>query len=350
MLCASLIILVSPGCYVSSQFQAAGKTFNETFHISMESSILLGSAVILVYTLLGGFWAVSLTDTLQGLTMAAVAVLLPVAALIEVGGPAGLIDGYRDPALAGHLDLFAGLPFFGAVGLVLGTLGIGLGYPGQPHVVNRFMALKEGDPAMRRARRVAILWAVVIYAGMILLGLCGRLIETKLGDDERILIKLALRLESPVLSGFILAAILSAMMSTADSQLLGAASSVTSDLGLGLKSSWSLIAISRVAVVVVTAGAVMAALHVEETIFNWVLFAWSAMGCAFGPLLLVTVLRGPVSPGRSLLSMILGFSLSVLAYLGPHVGLLTKGGVFDRVVPFVVALVVVVFPVRRRPD
>ena len=348
VLCASLIILFSLGCYVSSQFQAAGKTFNETFHISMESSILLGGLVILAYTLLGGFWAVSLTDTLQGLTMAAAAVFLPVVALIRVGGPAGLIQGYQDPALASHLDLFSGLPFFGAVGLVLGTLGIGLGYPGQPHVVNRFMALKQGDVVMRRARRIAILWAVVIYSGMILLGLCGRLIVAKLGDDERILIKLALGLESPVLSGFILAAILSAMMSTADSQLLVAASCVTSDMGWGRNSSWSLIAVSRVAVVVLTAGAMVAALLVEETIFNWVLFAWSAMGSAFGPLLLVTVIRGPVAPVRSLVSMLLGFWLSVLAYLGPHVGLATQGGVFDRVVPFVVALVVVAVPVSRR--
>jgi len=342
--CASLIILLSLGSYVASQFQAAGKTFNETFHISMESSILIGGAVILVYTLLGGFWAVSLTDTLQGLMMAAAAVVLPVVALVEVGGPGGLIEGFRAPALQDHLSLWKGLPLFGAVGFVLGTFGIGLGYPGQPHVVNRFMALKEGDHELRRARRIAILWAVIIYSGMIVLGLCGRVLIEKLGDDERILIKLSLELFSPVLAGFILAAVLSAMMSTADSQLLVAASSVTHDLGLGRKSSGSLIGISRVVVVLLTLGSAVAALYVRETIFDWVLFAWSAMGCAFGPLLLVTVLKGPVPPGRSLVSMGLGFSLSVLAYLGPHVGLATQGGVFDRVLPFVVALGVAVIP------
>jgi len=345
---ASVIILVSLGCYVSSQFKAAGKTFNETFDLSMESSILIGSGIVVFYTLLGGFWAVSLTDTLQGMMMALAAVLLPVAALIHVGGPPGLIEGLGRVEQEGFTNLFKNLPLFAGIGFVLGTLGIGLGYPGQPHVVNRFMALREGERAVRVARRVAVGWAVLIYAGMILLGLTGRVLYPKIGDNETIMVVVTSGLLPPVLAGVVLAAILSAIMSTADSQLLVASSSVTHDLKFGRESPERLVRDSRIVVVLLSAGAVVAALYVQETIFRWVLFAWSAMGCAFGPLLLATALRGPVPPGRSLFAMLTGFGLSVAAYLGTKLGILEAGGLYDRVIPFAVALLIVLWPARRR--
>jgi len=341
---ASAIILVSLGCYVATQFQAAGKAFNETFQLSRDSSILIGSGIVVLYTLLGGFWAVSLTDTLQGLMMAAAAILLPVAALVHVGGPAAFLEGLQGLRVEGYLDLFQDAPLVGGIGFVAGTLGIGLGYPGQPHVVNRFMALRKGDEALRRAQHIAIAWAVIIYAGMILLGLAGRLIHHQLGDNEKILVRLTNDLFHPVVSGVILAAVLSAIMSTADSQLLVAASSVTHDLRPEGKPSGNLVTVSRITVLMLSAGAVVAALFVRETIFHWVLFAWSAMGCAFGPLLLVTVLKGPVPPIRSFIAMVLGFLLSVAAFFGPHLDLATKGGVFDRVLPFAVSLLVLLIP------
>ncbi len=338
---ASVIILVSLGSYVATQFQGAGKTFAETFEMSRDSAILVGAGIVVLYTLMGGFWAVSLTDTLQGLMMAAAALLLPIAGLLHVGGPGALASGLGDVPIEGYTDLFQHAPVFGAIGFVVGYFGIGLGYPGQPHVVNRFMALGGGPAELRRARHIAIAWAVVVYAGMLVVGLCGRVALPSLGDGEVILIALTNDLFPPVVAGMILAAVLSAIMSTADSQLLVAASSVTHDLAGSGGSSDTLVLRSRAVIVLLSLGAVGAALFVEESIFSWVLFAWSAMGCAFGPLLLVTAFRGPVPPLRSLVSMLLGFSLSVFAYLGSNLGLPTKGGVFDRVLPFVVALLVV---------
>lgn len=346
---ASVIILLSLGSYVATQFQGAGKTFAETFEMSKQSSILIGAAIVVLYTMMGGFWAVSLTDTLQGLLMAAVSLLLPIAALVHVGGPGGLIADLREVPVDGFLDPWKHAPVFGSIGFVLGYFGIGLGYPGQPHVVNRFMALGGKPGAVATARRIAISWSVVVYAGMLLLGLCGRALHPALGDGEVILVVLANDLFPPVLAGVILAAVLSAIMSTADSQLLVAASSVTHDLdpSAGTRPQKSLVRRSRVVVLALSLGAVAAALFVTESIFSWVLFAWSAMGCAFGPLLLVTVLRGPVPAGRALTAILLGFTLSVLAYLGPQFGLPTKGGVFDRVLPFLVALAVALLPGRR---
>lgn len=142
VLIASLIVLLSLGAYVASQFQGAGKAFGETFGLSLTGSVLIGAAVVVFYTMVGGFWAVSLTDTLQGLLMAATAVVLPIVALVTVGGFGPLIDGLRALPGEDYLSFTRGWPWTTGIGFILGLLGIGLGYPGQPHVVNRYMAMK----------------------------------------------------------------------------------------------------------------------------------------------------------------------------------------------------------------
>jgi sodium/proline symporter len=334
---ASVIVLGSLAAYVAAQFQGAGKTFAETFGLSLTAAIVVGAAVVLLYTMLGGFWAVSLTDVLQGLVMAASAVLLPAAALWAVGGPAELWHRLHEVTVSGYGSPVRGLPLAAGVAFVLGLMGIGLGYPGQPHVVNRFMAARD-EASVRIGRRIAIAWAAVIYAGMILLGLCGRVLTPDLADPELVFVTAAHQLFHPLVGGVLIAAVLSAIMSTVDSQLLVAASAVTHDLGLGGTSQGSLVVRSRLVVLLLGAGAVGLALVGTPQIFQRVLFAWSAMGSAFGPLLLVTVLRGPVRPWPTLAAMALGGGLSVLAYWFPE----TRGGFLERVVPFCVALAVAV--------
>jgi sodium/proline symporter len=344
---ASGIVLVSLASYVASQFQGAGKTLSETFGVSLTTSVLIGAAIVVLYTLLGGFWAVSLTDSLQGLVMAVTAAVLPVAALAAVG-PGELIAAMRAVEVPGYLDLWRGLPLAAGLGFVIGLLGIGLGYPGQPHVVNRFMALRQGDAEVRLARRTAIGWAAVVYAGMILLGWCARVGFSAVADGERAFIGVANELFPPFVSGVMIAGVLSAVMSTADSQLLVAGSSVTHDLGLGGRSRMSLLVRSRIVILLISAAAVLAALTIDESIFDRVLFAWSSMGCAFGPLLLVTALRRPVTATGTLVSMSLGFTLSVAAYAAKQAGLIGAwSGVYERVVPFVIALAVALACSRR---
>jgi len=343
---ASGIVLFSLSFYVASQFQAAGKAFHETFQWGVTESVLLGSAVVIFYTLLGGFWAVSLTDTLQGMVMAATALLLPAAALVAVGGPAGLIDGMRSIQAEGFLSLSGRWQGPAGVGFILGVLGIGLGYPGQPHVVNRFMALRDGEATLKRARRMAMGWAVVVYGGMLLLGWCGRVLYPALADREVLFLRATHELFPPVLAGVMLAAVLSAIMSTADSQLLVAGSAVTHDLKLGGSSPRSMLLRSRLVVVLLSLAAVVAALYGSQEIFSRVLFAWAAMGAAFGPALLVTVLLGPRPPGRVLAAMVLGFILSVVAYNLPLPA--SHKGFWERVVPVGVATAVLLTPWPRR--
>ena len=223
---ATGIVLFSFMFYIAAQFQAAGAAFASTFDLDNLTAILIGAAIIVLYTLLGGFWAVSVTDTLQGLLMAATAVFLPIIALQAVGGLDQLAAGLAAVGDQGTGPRMAGIA---GIGFVAGTLGIGLGYPGQPHVVNRFMALKD-HRALVGARVIAIAWAVLIYGGMLVLGLCGRVLFHGLPEPEQVLFEVANRLMSPVVAGVMIAAVLSAIMSTADSQLLVAASSVAHDL------------------------------------------------------------------------------------------------------------------------
>lgn len=337
---ASAIVLLSLLTYVAAQFQGAGKTFAETFAIGFTPALLIGAAIVVFYTLLGGFWAASITDTVQGMLMAAVAVILPIAALIEIGGPAELIAGMREVNGEGWLSVMRGMPAAAGLGMVLGLLGIGLGYPGQPHVVNRLMALRD-DEALVGARRISMVWALVLYSGMILVGWSVRVLLPGLADSEDAFMAGAGHVLPPVLAGVMIAAVLSAIMSTVDSQLLVAASTISHDL-IGragerepeLDGARKVLLRSRLTVLGLSLGSIGVAMVVDEGIFDSVLFAWSAMGAAFGPLLLVTVLRERPRPGWVLAAMSLGFSLSVLAYV------LGSGGMTERVVPFVVALAI----------
>ncbi len=334
----TVIVLVSLMAYVASQFQGAGKTFAQTFAMSSAQAVLLGSAVVVIYTMMGGFLAVSLTDTLQGMVMALAALALPTAALLRVGGWDALSTGLHGVQTAGYASLTQGLPTAGAIGLALGLLGIGLGYPGQPHVVNRFMAVRD-QTALGQARRIAMVWAVILYAGMIVLGLCARLLLPPLGDGEVAFIAAARELFPPVVAGVVLASVLSAIMSTADSQLLVAASAVVHDLpehDPGAAPAKTMVRRSRLVVLGLSAAAVVAALLGDASIFDKVLFAWTAMGAAFGPVLLVHVLVGPVAPRARFVSILLGFSSAVAAYWVPA----TAGTAWERVAPFVLALAV----------
>ncbi len=333
VIAATSIVLMSLMTYVAAQFSGAGKAFASTFDISELGALCIGAGVVVLYTMLGGFWAVSVTDTVQGLLMTLAALALPIAGLAAVGGLDGLWEGL---VRAGprHVDFFDGLAPAAGLGFIVGLFGIGLGYPGQPHVVNRLMALRS-EAALRRGRQIAMLWGTVVYAGMILAGLCARVLleqDGGLGDHENAFFALTHSLFSPVVAGVMVAAVLSAIMSTADSQLLVAAASVSHDLRRSEQGPTRLLG-PRMTVLLLSAVAVAVAATVDASIFSSVLFAWSAMGAAFGPLLLVILWRGRPSPPWALAAMLAGFSLAVLAHLWPGMG----GGVLERVVPFFVA-------------
>ncbi len=326
---ASAIILFCFVFYVASQFDAAGQSFQSTFGMDKNSSIILGAGIILIYTLLGGFWAVSVSDTLQGIMMALSAIILPIVAVTNAGVEA-MINNLSGQAL---FSSHTGMGGIIALGFILGTMGIGIAYPGQPHVVNRFMAI-EGDKKIKQGRAIAIGWALIIYPGMIFLGWAGRVI-TDIAGHEQILIVLGNQLLPPVLAGIILAAVLSAIMSTADSQLLVAASSVSHDLK-ERKEEHSLHH-TRIVVTIICVVAVVMAIAVDKSIYSRVLFAFSAMGAAFGPLLLGRMLGG-VPRIHAIAAMFSGFVLTLIFY---YIDFKPEGNPLERLVPFAVAMLIV---------
>lgn len=329
----ALIVLFSFTFYIASQFQAAGATFAQVLPISTAMAILIGAGVILVYVWLGGFWAASVTDALQGIVMAAVAVLLPLLALLEVGGIGELMQrmyALDQPALLRVVDqpgLLSGIVF------VIGLFGIGFGYPGQPHVVNRFMALRDPG-AIKAARRIAISWAVIVFCGMVLLGWCARVLLVDINNPEDALLLLSELLLHPVLAGIVVAGILSAIMSTADSQLLTAASSVSHDGGLN--SQLNPLQLARYVVVILGVLAVLLSILSPQAIFDRVLFAWQALAAAFGPILVVMLWRGAIDVSYKLAAMVVGFAGTVSLSFAEN----SPGDAVERWVPMLAALII----------
>ncbi len=319
--------------YIASQFEAAGKAFESTFDLPKNLSILIGAGIVLAYTMLGGFWAVSVTDMIQGLLMFVTALLLPIASLVAVGGFGPLIDGLRIVGTTGSPLPPGSISGPIAVFFVLGTLAIGTGSAGQPHVVNRFMALKD-ERSLRTARIIALSWSVLVYGGMLILGLCARVLFSDLGDSEQVLFHTAQSLLPGAIAGMILAAVLSAIMSTADSQLLVASSAISYDWNLGDNRPSNTLTNARTTVVIVLILATALALVWRADIFSRVLFAWSGLGSAFAPLLIVRLSGYRISARGTMAAMLTGFGLTVAFSLLPT----TPGDIAERLLPFLLAL------------
>ena len=307
----SAVILFSFTFYIAAQFQAAGNTFASVLGIGQNTAIIIGAAVVLAYVWLGGFWAASVTDSVQGILMALSALILPALALHAAGGPGALAANLTAANTNDSMLWTNQSTILAGTGFVLGLFGIGLGYPGQPHVVNRFMAIKN-DAAIVKGRRIAIAWAVIIYTGMVVLGWCGRVLIDTIGNGEQVLFFLATLLLPSLLAGIMVSAILSAIMSTADSQLLVAASSVSHDLNDGSANTAASLGNARWVLLIIGILAVTLAIGFPDRIFHRVLFAWQALAATFGPLLFITLWRGPVRPPWRIAAVATGFLLTII--------------------------------------
>jgi len=328
----TIIITCSLIVYVAAQFQGAGTAFSSVLGISQELSIIIGATVILIYTFIGGFWAASLTDTIQAILMFIVALFLPLFLLIFIGGFDDLIFSVKAIGTEAEGSLTGVHTGLMGMGFIIGTISIGFGYPGQPFVVNRFMAARD-IKAIRRGRIIAIGWATVIFGGMILLGLCAKVMYSTVPDPESVLFFISQRLFGPVFAGIITAAVLSAIMSTADSQLLAVASSVDRDWKGGRGTN---INSARVAIFLVVIFAVILSLYAPETIFTRVVFAWTALGAAFVPMVFSKVLSWKVSSTAAGLSIVTGFLMTVILHQLPD----TPGDILERVLPMLMGFII----------
>lgn len=318
---ATTIILLCMMIYVASQMTAAGKAFATTLNLGSSGyswGVIIGAVVITVVTLMGGFRAVAWTDLFQGLLVAAGVVLLPLYAVARLGGFGALFQGLAaiDPDLLSVGGGRMGPAFWG---FIVGELGIGLGYPGMPHVVTRYMAARN-DREVRRLRVIAMLWGVAVFYGAGLAGLAGRVMLPNLADGETALIAMALKLAPPVVAGLLLAAVISAVLSTVSSQLLVAASAVSYDIVEGAmnleQDDRRSLVLGRWTVAVVGLLGVLIALRGETMVFWFVLFAWSGLGASFAPLTLMALRPRLINRFGAFSCMLTGTGVTVIWKLG----------------------------------
>jgi SSS family solute:Na+ symporter len=286
----TVVILIFMVGYVAAQFVGGGKAFEVGFGVSPLTGIVVTASIVLVYTVLGGFLAVSITDVVQACFMIVALVALPILVWTDRGGFTTVIGELTalDPTLVQPFPLTVG-----AALAAVGFLGIGLGSPGNPHILVRYMSIADASQ-LRVAAVVGTVWNVVMAWGALFIGLVGRAAYPDAamlpaGDPENIFPVLAQAHLPPVLFGVVVAAIFAAIMSTADSQLLVAASSVVRDLYEGIVKRGvtvpqaRLVLYSRLVVVALVGAALTFGLLAEQVVFWLVLFAWAGLGAAIGP-------------------------------------------------------------------
>ncbi|WP_344819884.1 sodium/proline symporter PutP [Microbacterium soli] len=310
---SSLIILVFFTLYVSSGMVASGVFFESSFNGNYVVGMLLVSGVTLLYTLFGGFLGASLTDVVQGIMLCIAVLVVPVAAVIAVGGwgeTMSLISSLD----ASHFDWLGGtgLTSVTLIGILSG-LAWGLGYFGQPHIIVRFMALRTPQAA-KSARRIGVTWQVLSLGGAVFGGLVGVAFIQKegitLGDPETILLVMSQTLLHPLVAGLVLAAVLAAIMSTFSSQLIVCSSALVEDLYKVLKKTppdeKRLVVLGRLCVLGVAIVAMLLAITPNDSILGLVGFAWAGFGASFGPLVLLSLYWRKLTNWGALAGMVVG--------------------------------------------
>jgi len=309
---SAAFILVFFAFYASSGFVAAGRLFETLFAMPYAEAMFWGSIVMLAYTFFGGFLAVSWSDVLQGTLMFVALVLVAGLGVQLAGGVGPALDGLaaRNPAL---LDpwLGAGGEALGALG-VLSLLGWGLGYPGQPHILARFMAIRRAEE-LTTSRRVAMVWVVTVLAAAVIVGLAGVLaLDPPLegASSETVFIRLATEFLHPALAGVCLAGILAAIMSTASAQLLVSSSAFAQDFYRGLfrtnAGRTELLWVGRLAVLAIALVAFLLGLDPESRVLSLVAWAWAGFGAAFGPAIVLSLYWEGMTRNGALAGIVVG--------------------------------------------
>ena len=333
--------------YVSAQFHASGKVINSLFGLSPVNGITIGAAVIISYTLMGGFFAVAWTDLLQGILMIGTLVILPLAGFLELQGSEYTLSDDLLQIGESNASFTMGRGGLAAVSVILGGLSWGLGYLGQPHLVIRYMAIRNPNE-VKKARNIAILWALPGITGAFLIGLVAL---NYFGpeyfnyfDVEQAMPLLAVELLPPVFAGLLISGAVAAMMSTADSQLLVSTSAITEDfihqyLGKNM-SNKALVRLSRFTIVILglfAFGIAILSELQERNIFGVVSYAWSGLGSAFGPALLLSLWWSGTTRKGIIAGLLTGF-LTTIIWANTELKLI----VTERLVSFVFAFLMVV--------
>ncbi|AUH63115.1 sodium/proline symporter PutP [Paracoccus zhejiangensis] len=346
---SAIIIVVFFSVYTASGLVGGGKLFASAFGGDYMTGVLVTLGVVLVYTVMGGFLAVSLTDFVQGCIMMLALVIMPIVILTTQGG-AGVdqavtrLEGV-DP---NYLSLFSGVTFLGW----LSAVAWGLGYFGQPHIIVRFMAVRSVKD-VPTARRIGMSWMIVSLIGAVAVGIFGRAYALRTGldvaDPETIFIILSDLLFHPLVTGFLYAALLAAIMSTVSSQLLVASSSLTEDIYRTVfkrgATERELVNVGRIAVLAVGAVAVLIASNPDSEVLGLVANAWAGFGAAFGPLIVLALTWKRMTGAGAVAGLITG-AVVVILWIASGLG----GTLYEIVPGFIAAWIAIVVVSLATPD
>ena len=341
---SAIVILGFFTIYAGSGLVACGKLFNVMFGLKYEIAVLIGMAVVLLYTILGGYLAVCWTDLIQGALMFFAIIIVPVTAYFFIQNnmePGTLSNAFGDNSLSlipagtsGAVALFA----------IISSAVWGLGYCGQPHILTRFMSIKNAK-LLPRSTTIATIWVVISLAAAVVIGFLAKPIFPGLDKNasEEVFIKLIGFLCNPWIGGVLLAAILAAIMSTIDSQLLVSSSALTEDFYKKFfrrsASVKELVWISRVSVLLITILATTLALAPNDTIFGIVKFAWGGFGAAFGPVVIMSLYSRKTSSASAIAGMLAGSIVMLVWYftgLSVYMYEILPGFVAGLIVMFIV--------------
>lgn len=320
-LASSLFIILFFLPYTASGFVSGGKLFTTVFGTPYLVSVIICAIVVVSYTFLGGFMAVCYTDIIQGLLMFFTLLILPAIVVAEAGSISnitstidpGLFNPFNIKFITGSANGTIGMAFIG----VISSLAWGLGYFGQPHILTRFMAIKDPEE-IKISRRIAVIWVLLSLIGSTAIGLVGHYYFPDLAgaDAETIFILLVNKCVPLLLTGVLLSAILAAIMSTADSQLLVTSSTVSEDLYKGLlkpsASDKEVVNVSRITVLAVAIIGFIIALNPDSSVLKLVSYAWAGFGCAFGPVIVLSLFWKKMTRNAALAGMIVGGLISAL--------------------------------------
>ncbi len=355
---AAVVIVIFFVPYTASGFAACGKLFSTLFGMNYMTAMLLSAAVIVLYCTLGGFLAVSTTDLIQSVTMTVALLIVVGFGAVVTGGfdtvaaDAGALPGYLSMVQTYVADSASAKPYTPL--MMASMLAWGLGYFGMPHILLRFMAI-EDENKLKISRRIATIWVIISMAVAVLIGIVGYsmskagIIPILAGNtSETVIIQIASALSThgifpALIAGVILAGILAATMSTADSQLLAAASSISQnlvqDFGKKKLDTKMSLRIARITVIVISLIAVLIARNPDSSIFTIVSFAWAGFGAAFGPVILLALFWKRSNKQGALAGMLAG---GIMVFVWKY-GIATLGGVFaiyELLPAFIVALIV----------
>ena len=313
---SAIIILIFFTIYASAGLVSAGKLFESIFDINYRTAVVIGGLVIIVYTFLGGFLAVCWTDFIQALLMFFAIVIVPIWGYRFAGGMDAVKQAFTAKNIStGFIPQTDGI----AVVAIISSMSWGLGYFGQPHILARFMSISSVSK-LKRSMSIAIIWVFFSLAGAIIAGLVGAgmfdNLDQSVNEHEKVFIYMIDRLFNPWTGGVLLAAILSAIMSTIDSQLLVSSSALTEDFYRKVinknASEKEVIVVGRACVVIISIIALVLALDESSSILSIIAYAWGGFGAAFGPLVLFALFSKRTTWLSALFGMVVGTAVLVV--------------------------------------